>query len=100
MLDRRGPLQGARECNVCDPEHEWVIACAHFGDGEVTLRDYQHPKYRELYETEPADVEPRYGVFGGIESCGPWFDGGETDDYSMALAKFHEAQEWLLRGEL
>jgi len=85
-----------RECNVCDPEHGWVIARAHFGDGDITLRWYRHPSYRKHYGRSIV----HYGVFGaaGLDGrhSGPYYDGGEMNDRDEAFASFERAQEWLI----
>jgi hypothetical protein len=90
-----------RECNVCNPEHDWVIGCVHYNGGAITFRDYESGSYPDRYGFEPEQGEEpqkRYGVFGcaSDDHAGPFFDGGETDDFNEALASFRQAEEWLL----
>jgi hypothetical protein len=68
----------------CSVKHPWVVACIH-GDGNfvVTLRDYQHPAYLDLYWDD--EEENRYEAMGGYDH-GPFVYGYRGDDLDAALA--------------
>ena len=86
-----------REC-ADHARHPWVIACCHFGTAEMTLRDYRHESYRELYGREGV----RYEVFAALGTdqvhSGPYWHPYVGNDYDAALSAFHEAENALLRG--
>lgn len=83
------------DANECErhAEHSWVLMCCHFGEDEVSLRDYHHPKYVEWYGGKEY---PRFESFGyreGDESYQSFYKGYEL---SSAEQCFREAEVWLL----